>query len=151
MSSLTLTTEYWPILVTRLRDGATDADYARYFRDFPQAAFSSGERFASLVDASTLTEPPSAAQRKAIADWQKTEVTRGVVYNVGIAMVLTSRVVRGALTALHWLFPPPVQTVSVATFDEGYSWCVDALERDGVVLPSLVRDARFDVRANYGG
>src|SRR5690606_14889644 len=142
--------EHWPILVTRLRDGATDADFARYFEDFPRMAFGRRERFISLVAASAMTEPPSAAQRKAIADWQQSEIARGVQYNCGVAMVLTSRVVRLALTALQWLFPPRVKTMTFATFDEGYIWCVDELESVGVTVPRTVREARFDVDSRYG-
>jgi hypothetical protein len=140
MSRLSLSTEHWPIVVTTLGNGATDADYDVYFAEFRAKVLNRRQKFTSLVDVSGVTEAPSAAQRKKIADWQKAEEEVGSRYNVGIAMIFTSRVVRGALTALHWLFPPPTVTVTFGTRLEAYEWCIERLEETGVPIPPSVRD-----------
>lgn len=139
MSRLKLSTEYWPVVITTLQDGATDDDYDRYFADFRTNVLERRQRFASLVDASGVHVPPTAAQRKKIADWEKAESERGSRYNVGIAMVFTSRVVRGGLTALHWLFPPPTPTVTFGTRAEALVWCIEQLDDAGVDIPPSVR------------
>jgi hypothetical protein len=140
MSRLTLSTEHWPIVVTTLTNGATDQDYDAYFAAFGSKVLNRRQKFTSLVDVSGVSEPPTAAQRKKIADWQKAEVEIGTRYNVGIAMIFTSRVVRGALTALHWLFPPPTITVTFGTRLEAYDWCIERLDETGVPVPSNVRE-----------
>jgi hypothetical protein len=55
-------------------------------------------------------------------------------------MIFTNRVVRGALTALHWLFPPPTVTVTFGTRLEAYDWCIERLEETGVPVPQSVRE-----------
>ncbi|MBC7173467.1 MAG: hypothetical protein H5U40_13590, partial [Polyangiaceae bacterium] len=137
MRSLLLSTEQWPLVITTMHDGVTDADYEAYFAEFEARVLSRGSHFASLVDASRLTEPPTAAQRKKIADWQEAELERGTQFNVCVAMVLTNRIVRGALTALHWVFPPPTPTTAISTYDEAHAWCLSRLERAGVPIAHL--------------
>lgn len=139
MSRLTLSIEHWPIVVTTLEDGAADADYERYFQRFESLVLGRGQRFASLVDGSRATAPPSAAQRKMIADWEKAQLDRGVKFNVGVAMALSNPLVRGGLTALHWLFPPPTPTVVLPTFDEAYDWCVGRLAAHDIPTAHLAR------------
>ncbi len=137
MSSLTLSIENWPLVETTLRDGATDADYLAYFAKFEAQVLARRQRFASLVDGSTATHPPTAQQRKLIADWEKSQLERGVAFNVGVAMVLTNRIVRGGLTALHWLFPPPTPTVALGSYDEAFEWCLARLREYDVPTAHL--------------
>jgi hypothetical protein len=139
MSPLELSTEQWPLAITTLGNGVKDADYVAYFARFEAMVLARGHRFASLVDGSSATEAPTPAQRKMIAEWQQRQLALGSALNVGVAMVLPSRVVRGALTALHWLFPPPTPTVALATFDEGYEWCIGRLEASDVPVAHLAR------------
>ena len=99
------------------------------------ALYAKKERFATLVETSGIRAMPDAATRKRLADWQN--ATRGDIgrYNVMTATVVSSTLVRGAMTAMNWVFRPPNPQLAVASFDEGLDACVRGLQADGVRLP----------------
>jgi hypothetical protein len=139
MNRLELDIQHWPIVVTVVRNGASEEEYERYFIEFGRKVLDREQHFTSLCDSSSLSEPPGAAQRRKIAEWEIRESERGVRLNLGIAMVFTSRIARGALTALHWLVPPRTPTVVLATREEGFEWCLGKLDAARIAVPQSVR------------
>src|SRR5205085_2172411 len=81
-------------------------------------------------------EPIGAKARKAVAEWLRgkdvQEYSRTLC--VGAASVLESALSRGALTALMWLWTPPMPLRACATADEGLDYCLGRLEAEGVPL-----------------
>lgn len=114
-------------MVTTLSGELTDADIEAYCADFEQSVLARRRRFASLVNTTRMTAAPTARQRKALADWQTATQEIGNLYNVGIAMVLSSGLIRGALTAMNWLFPPKVKTEVFSTEAEANAYLTRVL------------------------
>src|SRR5699024_5762891 len=113
-------TEHWPIVITTLFDGMTDADCDAYIAEIHSKVITREEPIVCITDCSNLSRPPGAAQRKKLADWQKELVRQGHFYEIGTVTILNNPLVRGALTALHWLFPPRTPNPTVATWGEAY-------------------------------
>lgn len=92
----------------------SDEDYAAYL----DAIAELDRRAAGLeVIAIQVIDPgnavPSAAWRKRIAD--STAHMKSRPYYI---MVTTSAIVRGVMTAINWLRPPPYEFAVASTFDE---------------------------------
>lgn len=106
------------------------------------ALYLRGGRFSTLVDSRAVVTVPDAAVRKRLADWQNDTREQIAEHNVFTATVTDSALVRGAMTAIHWIFRPPNEQVMVASYAEGFRRCVAALEADRVVFPPALGRVR---------
>jgi hypothetical protein len=75
---------------------------------------------AFILDLSPGVEPPDAHWRRRFAEQRKNMGAPRVF----IAIITTSAVLRGVLTAMNWVSPegPHVKTVHHATFEEAAAW-----------------------------
>ncbi|MBX7194924.1 MAG: hypothetical protein K1X94_22920 [Sandaracinaceae bacterium] len=133
--------EAWPLLVVVAEGSLVRSELDVLEREVG-AVYARKERFATLVETSQVLTMPDAATRKRLADWQNE--TRGDIarLNVITATVVSSAVVRGAMTAMNWIFRPPNRQIAVASLDEGLEACVAALRAEGLRLPASLTRAR---------
>lgn len=142
MARLTIHTHAWPLFITVMPPSFDARDVEAYIVEV-DALYQRRERFATLVDTTAVSSLPGATERRRLADWQNSTIDQIRRYNVFTATVLSSPIVRGALTAMNWIFPPPNEQVVVASFEEGFRRCVDKLAADGhPVAPAFERMAR---------
>lgn len=134
MAPFTIYTHAWPLFITVLPPSSDLHDIEVYIGEVNQL-YKRRERFATLVDATPMASIPGATERRRLADWQNETVELIKRYNVFTATVLSSSMVRGALTAMNWVFRPPNEQVVVGTFEEGYVRCVDRLVAGGLTVP----------------
>ncbi|MCB9530148.1 MAG: hypothetical protein H6721_00490 [Sandaracinus sp.] len=76
----------------------------------------------------------TAVQRKMFADFQLQTEPLDRRHNAGSALVMTSGLVRGFVTAVFWLKPPVYPTQTVASLDEGVRWAATQLAARGVSI-----------------
>ncbi len=137
MSRFEYSTQYWPLFVTitPARFGIEDVD--RYIADVNRL-YDRRERFATLVQTSPNTTVPGALERRRLADWQNETIESIRRYNVFTATVVRSPVVRGAMTAMHWVFRPPNEQVVVDSFGVALERCVAKLREARCPIPEAL-------------
>lgn len=108
------------LLTVRFSGTVDDASFQRYL-DAVYTRMKAGKRYALLIDALDAAVPPPPQRRMQI-DFTAKHHERMVVC-CGIAFVIGSPLVRGALTAILWFQPMPVEHAIVASVDEASSWC----------------------------
>ena len=144
MGSILLRTQNWPLVITTLTGELEEAPLRKYLGEFTAHVLGRGQLFASVVDARNVSAAPSARLRKIIADWELAHGAVGGTLNVGIVIVTTSALVRGAMTAVHWISPPLVPTKYEAKLEAGLAWAWARLKERGVeaaaksLMPSLL-------------
>lgn len=134
MSRIERTTEFFPLVVTRVPAAITLADIEVYEREL-EKTFERRARFASIVVTTASTKLPGSAERRRLAHWQHSVIELIARYNVFHATVVDSPIARGAMTAMNWLFPPPNEQVVVATFGEAFDLAIARLRSAGVDFP----------------
>ena len=108
--------------------GELSDEAIREFHASYEALLRTGKPFGLILDASSAGAP-SASQRRAFADFGAqnkqalTKLCRGVAY------VIESPVIRGALTAVFWINTPPYDYVVVPTLAAAEEWLAPRLER----------------------
>lgn len=120
-------TAEWPVVVTTLEGSMSESDTAAYLSAFLAEVIGQRRRFVSIVDARALVEAPSAKVRRMIAEWEQGEAASGAQYNAAIAFVTDSALIRGAMTALHWMSPPKTPTTYVATMEAARAFALSRL------------------------
>jgi hypothetical protein len=125
----------FPLVVVSLPAEWSDAEWDAYLaqmRRFPTRR----ERYVTLTDARGAGTP-SAAQRKRAAEVMAEDAALSKRFNVANALVFESAILRGMVTAITWLTPPPVPMQTFATPRQACEW-LDGLfaQAAGHALPS---------------
>lgn len=130
---MTLDDTLFPLIIVTSRNEITERDVDDLELAF-EHVFARGERFA-VVTRSSTPKFPSSNVRTRIAAWaNKPSVHLATArYNVGHCYVLESAVVRGAMTAIHWLWDPPNPQHAAATYDEAVEWALGRLVTTGCI------------------
>jgi len=123
-------TQDWPFVVTTIVESMDEAETTEYLNSFIDRVIGRRAPFVSIVDARRMTSAPSAKVRRMIAEWEATHGDRGSRYNRGVAFITESALIRGAMTALHWISPPKVPTTYHATMESARTWGTEQLGDD---------------------
>jgi hypothetical protein len=113
----------WPVVTLRFSEESTNEEW-QLFMDHVRACCTRRERFAVIADGSRMRGMPTALQRKMGADlveWIRKNHPRPWPV-VAWANVVTSQLVRGAITAILWLSSPPHPNKVFATWDDAFTW-----------------------------
>lgn len=135
----------WPVVRVGIQDGSDDR-YLWILEKF-ETLFTRGQRYVVLIDATELSSIPSAATRHALAKWQQRHDAETRQWCVGAAIVIASRLVRGALTALEWVQRPSTQHSYPASRREALNWCIARADEAGLAMSDA---ARAILKSNNG-
>ena len=129
---ITVDATQWPFILwesppRRVSDGAF-ADAMTWVGELSEST-PPGEKSFMLTDLSRLEEAAPASQRKYAADFMNRHRDLIRRASAGAGIVAKSAVVRGGITAVFWIRPPPVETRVVATREEGILYGLEMLER----------------------
>ena len=122
-----------PLFVVRSDGEATDAEFDAYLAHMSRI-LTRAARYAVLFDARGAARP-TPRQRQKQADWMKQHASSLRQHNVGIAFVIESAIVRGALTAILWLSPMAAPHKVVATPEQAERWLSELLAAEGLKIP----------------
>lgn len=147
-SAIEVDASYWPLLIVVVPDQLDAASVADLIRRVDKL-HERKEHFATLVDTTAVKTLPRASERQALAEWQNRTIEVIRRYNVITATVIENSLVRGAMTAMNWVFRPPNEQVAVATFREGLTICCDRLRAADVPLGVALEAAEARTPGSY--
>ncbi len=131
-------TRFWPIVYARLEGEVTEADVASMATAFDRV-FARASTFATVADLRHVLGVAGAKERKAIADWLQTIEPQMKAYCVGSSNLMRSSLIRGALTAIYWIFTPPVPQQQPGRPDDATRWCAERLAEAGIDAEATAR------------
>lgn len=152
----TLDDRHWPLAIIAVKGLLRGEEFERYLRSYDvllaRAAEEKG-KYVLIFDAlagKTLELP----EMRLHAEWIKNNVERLQTYNLGVAFMISSAIVRGALKAILWLQPMPQPYTIVSTFDEALRWVEMRAQAGGIQLPDSVQELAYEHtlrKAGMGG
>lgn len=128
-----------PLVVVRFLGVLTDDQFAQYLDDLTRN-LERRQKTVVILDARRSGATP-AAQRRMQADWLKEYEPLLRQYTLGTAFVISSRVVRGILTAILWVQPLPSEHVVVSTLAEALAWASERFAEHGITMPTYALPA----------
>lgn len=108
---------YFPLVVNTIPERLRAEDLPRFLAE-SERVLKRREPYVTISDTSRTREIPNATVRKALAEWNERVEPQMKQFTLGSAIVITSPLVRGGLTALFWLAPPPYPQQVVATVED---------------------------------
>lgn len=135
---LQLYVEKWPLVLLVLADGASKQEYAEFLDAMTKQVESMHMPFVTVTDMRRVHSVPQADTRKHIAEWMAS--TAKTTRAVGAVVILDNAIMRGALTALYWLFTPPTPQGVAKDWREAHTWALGQLRKNHVPVPPAVAD-----------
>jgi hypothetical protein len=141
--AIRLATVDWPIVLIEFPEKrVTDADLRsvlEHFESLLKEAEKYQEKIFSITDLTMMRETTPASQRQFTGEWIKRTASLARAAALGSATVTPSALLRGIITALYWLQPPPTPVLTVATRHEAMLKGIEMLEREKMLLsPRLI-------------
>jgi hypothetical protein len=120
MDSIAIDDSGYPLVVVTFEGTVDDATFDGYLKRMDDYV-ARRQRNAFVFDASGAGRTP-APQRRKQAEWMKINEATLRAFSAGCAFVITSPLVRGALTAILWLQNIPSPYTVVGTRSEAERW-----------------------------
>lgn len=138
-SRIVVDTSCWPVVLVIPRGEVPDDRYREMFSTF-DTLWARKERFLTITDTRHSTQT-SARQRQLIAEWMKSKEEQTLTYSLGSIIIISSAIVRGALTAINWIVQPRLASVYVSNtaeaVDQAKSMLLSGGLRTGKVMDLL--------------
>lgn len=138
----------WPVVQITFTDAGGDEHFIWVLRQF-ERLFARRERYLFLLDATKATKIPSAGARHTIGQWQNDHQADSKRWCAGGVILVSSALVRGAVTAMSWVHKPPVKQHFPATRREGVEWCIKTAEEAGLTVSAAARDLLQAARGSF--
>jgi len=138
---MSIDSSLFPLVVSRLvGDQLTDDDVRAYIAEF-DGLLARGPAFVHVVDTRGMSTAANAVQRKMFGDWLGDETARRLArqHKACDGLIVSSALMRGAITAALWLSPPSSPTKSFGTTREALAFLDEHAGTKGIVLPAAAR------------
>jgi hypothetical protein len=143
-------TEEWPIVVVEFPGGRVVDEglhgMLRHLEALMLEAERDHEKIFVITDLTNMHHISPASQRTYAGEWMKRTSMLAKVASVGAALVTPSSILRGVVTAVHWIHPPPTKSIFVATRREAIHGGIEMLEEAKVPLTRRLRELREATR-----
>lgn len=138
----------WPIVICKAVGDSTDEDISTYTQVL-RSYLDRREHHVVVVDARN-GKSLNSRHRRQVAEWNKANARSLSVYRGALILVTPSTLLRGMITAVYWLFPPPFSYRAVETMEDAISEAQRTLNRVTGVTPVVpTRAAHLDRGAGY--
>lgn len=132
--SITIQDSLAPLYVVTFTGKVSDHEFREYLSGLSALLSRPGSR-AFVFDA-RLALPSPASQRRMQAEWMKLNDAETRRNTLGLAFVVSSALVRGALTAILWVQPLPCPHLVTSNFEDGFRWANQKLGSARPVRPA---------------
>ena len=144
--------DFAPVIIRQTRVGSTEHLRLQLdgITEHMAVADQQGWRTVIIVD---LSYAPQATreERRIEAEWRTRHEAMIRRVSLGAAMLVPNQFIRGALTAILWLHPPPNGYIVTLRLSHAIDWAIATLASDGIAAPDrLVHDrasAEREIRA----
>ncbi len=141
-SSISIDDSLWPLRVVRFVGVATPEQFDHFLEEAAEG-LRQGERLVSILDI-TRGGVPTPELRQRQTEWLREYDALLREFQLGVAFVITSPLIRLALSAIFYFRPMPVPYVVTAQMSDAVLWAISHFEKQG-----LVREAER-LRRNFG-
>jgi hypothetical protein len=136
MAAIVLDDSSFPLVVSRFPSTWDEQELDAYFAAFVRL-HAREKPFLHISDVSLAENMSKAGMRKKAADFMATERERSARLCKGAVQVAPSTLLRGAITAIQWVTPPPYPHAVVATWGEALTWVKARAQDAGLKLPGV--------------
>lgn len=136
--------ESWPVVICRAVGDSTDEDL-RTYTSVHSEFLSRQQRHVVIVDARGGRSLCSK-HRRFVAEWNRENARALSLYRGALLLVTPNALLRGMITAVHWLFPAPFPYKAVETIDQARALADEYLADEFLVERSMGQPVSWEPR-----
>ena len=125
-SAIKLDQSHWPLLIVITPPKVDDEELEHFLEQYSATIKSRGERYALVLDVSN-TEKLNPVQRKKLVNMMERNKAFNEKHCAGCAMVFSSMLLKGILTAIFWIHKPPHPTKVFNVQEDAIEWAFDMI------------------------
>ncbi len=144
MSEVAKITDLWPVLLVEAPPKQT-LESVEWFCARMDEVFARRERFATVFDMRGTSVMLDAKARKSMGDWMKDRDVDLKRWVVAAATVTDSALVRGVITAIHWIWKPSSPEIVTGDVREGFDFVIGELRKKGVPISAKLESYKRSV------
>ena len=131
----------WPLLYVRYPSNGLTNEGLEVLLDRMMSYLRRRQQFAALVDCRGMTMAHTAHQRRRIAEWfVEPELERLAPHAIAIVVLFRSAVIRGALTAVNWIKPPPAPVKAFGSVADSAPWVRERFAEESIRVTPAMED-----------
>jgi hypothetical protein len=131
----------WPLVYVRYPSNGLNDDGIEVFIERILSYLGRRQAFACLIDCRGMTMAHTANQRRRIAEWlAEPELQRLSPHAIAIAVLFRSGLIRGALTAVNWIKPPPAPVKPFGSVADSAPWLRERFSEESIHVTPLMED-----------
>jgi hypothetical protein len=137
--------EVFPLIIAVAPSGGYDEPAIAQMAAYYEQLWAKGKRYALITASPKGAVNPTARSRKLIVDWANQPKVREMSgkHCVASSTIVSNVFVRGALTAILWLWTPPSPHLAAGNPEEAIDYTLAAIDRAKLptrVTPALMRE-----------
>jgi hypothetical protein len=125
--------DLWPVVLVEAPVNPT-LESVEWFCARQDEYLARRQRFGTIHDMRPMRGMLDARARKVMGEWMKTHEADLRRWHVASATVTDSGLIRGVITAVHWISKPPSPDLATGSMRTAFDFVVGHLEREGVPL-----------------
>lgn len=138
---LTFDESAWPLVYVGYPSNGLNDEGLEVFLERILSYLRRRQQFACLVDCRGMTIAHTANQRRRIAEWlAEPELQRLSPHATAIAVLFRSALIRGALTAVSWIKPPPAPVKAFGSVADSASWLRERFSEESISITPPMED-----------
>jgi hypothetical protein len=131
----------WPLVYVRYPSNGLNDEGLEVLIERVMSYLRRRDKFACLIDCRGMTMAHTANQRRRITEWlAEPELQRLSPHAIAMAVLFRSALIRGALTAVNWIKPPPVPVKAFGSVAESAPWLRQRLTEESISLTPRMED-----------
>jgi hypothetical protein len=131
----------WPLAYVRYPSNGLDDEGLEVFIERVMSYLRRRDKFACLIDCRGMTMAHTANQRRRLTNWfAEPELQRLSPHAIAMAVLFRSALIRGALTAVNWIKPPPAPVKAFSSVAESAPWLRQRLTEESISLTPRMED-----------
>ncbi|MBW1757100.1 MAG: hypothetical protein JRJ80_13135 [Deltaproteobacteria bacterium] len=131
----------WPLVYVRYPSNGLDDEGLEVFIERVMSYLRRRDKFACLIDCRGMTMAHTANQRRRLTNWfAEPELQRLSPHAIAMAVLFRSALIRGALTAVNWIKPPPAPVKAFGSVAESAPWLRERLTEESISLTPRMED-----------
>jgi hypothetical protein len=131
----------WPLIYIRYPSNGLNDEGLEVLLERMMSYLRRRQQFACLVDCRGMTMAHTAHQRRRITGWfTEPELQRLAPHAIAIAVLFRSAVIRGALTAVNWIKPPPAPVKAFGSVADSAPWMRERFAEKNILITLPMED-----------
>lgn len=127
MGQIILDSALWPVVLVRFPASRTTDDELEQYLAGLTRLLDNCEPYTTVTDTTRIAVSINAKQQARVNAFVDDHAAALERYSLGNALVVSSALIQGALTAIYWFRRPPNPHTVVTSVEEGAEWCLGNL------------------------